>query len=153
MTSQRENALSVLNSLGDLDNATKEVSRTTSGIAYVSRQTQKEAEDGQQVASLLKKQVGEAGDAMNTLGDAVNALATRSLEIGNIVDSINDIASQSNLLALNATIEVARAGNSDGDLLSLQMRWEALRENDPCNIKRLGIPSGRHRKTRARRSQ
>jgi methyl-accepting chemotaxis protein len=96
--------------VGDLDTATKEISRNTSGIADVSKQTQKEAEDGQHVASLLKTQVGQAGDAMNTLGDVVNALASRSLEIGKIIEVINDIASQTNLLALNAAIEAARAG-------------------------------------------
>jgi len=110
ISAQRENALSVLRSVGDLDNATKEISRTTSGIADASKQTQKEAEDGQNVASLLKTQVGQAGDAMNTLGDVVNALASRSLEIGKIIEVINDIASQTNLLALNAAIEAARAG-------------------------------------------
>ncbi len=110
ISSQMENALSVLKSVGDLDTATKEISRNTSGIADVSKQTQKEAEDGQHVASLLKTQVGQAGDAMNTLGDVVNALASRSLEIGKIIEVINDIASQTNLLALNAAIEAARAG-------------------------------------------
>ena len=110
LADQRENALSVLKSVGDLDTATKEISRTTAGISDVSRQTQKEAEEGQHVASLLKAQVEQAGDAMNTLGDVVNALATRSLEIGKIIEVINDIASQTNLLALNAAIEAARAG-------------------------------------------
>ena len=110
LSAQRENALSVLNSVGDLDSATKEISRTTAGIADASKQTQREAEDGQQVASLLKTQVVQAGDAMNTLGDVVNALASRSLEIGKIIEVINDIASQTNLLALNAAIEAARAG-------------------------------------------
>lgn len=110
ISAQRESSLSVLQSVGDLDNSTKEISKTAAIISDVSKQTQKEAEDGQDVASLLRVQVGQAGDAMNTLGDVVNALASRSLEIGKIVEVINDIASQTNLLALNAAIEAARAG-------------------------------------------
>ncbi len=40
----------------------------------------------------------------------ISTLGGRSLEIGNIIGVINDIADQTNLLALNAAIEAARAG-------------------------------------------
>ena len=41
---------------------------------------------------------------------AITALASRSAQVGGIVDAIQDIARQTNLLALNAAIEAARAG-------------------------------------------
>jgi methyl-accepting chemotaxis protein len=40
----------------------------------------------------------------------IDALGERSVQIGNIVGTIEDIADQTNLLALNAAIEAARAG-------------------------------------------
>lgn len=42
--------------------------------------------------------------------EVVNALGEKSKEIGQIVEFITEIASQTNLLALNAAIEAARAG-------------------------------------------
>ena len=42
--------------------------------------------------------------------DAIRSLATKSEQIGGIVQTITGIASQTNLLALNAAIEAARAG-------------------------------------------
>ncbi len=48
--------------------------------------------------------------ASATAADRVRELGTRSSQIGAIVETIDDIAEQTNLLALNAAIEAARAG-------------------------------------------
>ncbi|HEX6025991.1 MAG TPA: globin-coupled sensor protein [Solirubrobacter sp.] len=52
-------------------------------------------------------------DARTRIEDAaaaITALASRSQQVGGIVEAIQDIARQTNLLALNAAIEAARAG-------------------------------------------
>jgi aerotaxis receptor len=49
-------------------------------------------------------------EAVNEIGQAVNALASETQSIGSVVDVITSIAEQTNLLALNAAIEAARAG-------------------------------------------
>jgi methyl-accepting chemotaxis protein len=51
----------------------------------------------------IQDQVGNAAQAVKDLGD-------KGQQIGLIVETIEDIASQTNLLALNAAIEAARAG-------------------------------------------
>lgn len=50
--------------------------------------------------------------AVNLSAKTVQEMGARSDEIGNIVTTIEDIASQTNLLALNAAIEAARAGEA-----------------------------------------
>jgi methyl-accepting chemotaxis protein len=47
---------------------------------------------------------------VSTSAEVVAKLGERSIEIGQIVDTISGIAGQTNLLALNAAIEAARAG-------------------------------------------
>ncbi|MCP4117058.1 MAG: methyl-accepting chemotaxis protein [Desulfobacteraceae bacterium] len=44
--------------------------------------------------------------------EEIDSLSKSALEIGKVVETINDISDQTNLLALNATIEAARAGEA-----------------------------------------
>jgi methyl-accepting chemotaxis protein len=48
--------------------------------------------------------------SVQSTGKKIKGLGERSLEIGAIIEVINEIATQTNLLALNAAIEAARAG-------------------------------------------
>jgi len=54
--------------------------------------------------------VSELSESSGLVTQAIQQLATRSAEIGGIVETITGIAAQTNLLALNAAIEAARAG-------------------------------------------
>lgn len=54
--------------------------------------------------------INDLGEAFCRTSEAINTLGNDSQAIGSILDTIRNIAEQTNLLALNAAIEAARAG-------------------------------------------
>ncbi len=52
----------------------------------------------------------EIKDRVSGIAENIIALSEQTQQIGEIIATVNDIASQSNLLALNASVEAARAG-------------------------------------------
>ena len=90
--------------------AIDEVAKNSGSIATASRQVNEVAIKG-------GVQVAKSGDGMvlikksaEAVGSIVDKLGESSQKIGAIVETIDDIAEQTNLLALNAAIEAARAG-------------------------------------------
>ncbi len=78
-------------------------------------------EISQRVAQAAEVADKAAADGQLT-NDTVQGLAQAAHKIGEVIDLINQIASQANLPAPNATIEAARAGEAGKALRSSQAR-------------------------------
>lgn len=59
-----------------------------------------------------KAQLDESGKYIEELNKAMELISSTSNEIKHIIDTIDDIAAQTNILALNASVEAARAGET-----------------------------------------
>ncbi len=91
---------------------TSDIAKNCVSAAGAADDANKTTDDGVQVVQKtidgIQDQVGKSRiDA-----EHIQALVVQSQKIGSIVQTIEDIASQTNLLALNAAIEAARAGEA-----------------------------------------
>ncbi|MHB1285286.1 MAG: methyl-accepting chemotaxis protein [Leptospirales bacterium] len=98
------------NHIQSLQNETSEIAQKSDQMVSLIQTLSNQADNGQDVILNMSRGVLDNEAAMQQLGEVVDVLGKRSGEIGSIIETISQIASQTNLLALNAAIEAARAG-------------------------------------------
>lgn len=82
-------------------------------VTAISRQVEDNARSAQQAQALaneVRDGIQHSDSQMQNVTAAMEVIAARADEIGNVIKTIDDIAFQTNILALNASVEAARAG-------------------------------------------
>ncbi|BDI29172.1 hypothetical protein CCAX7_12230 [Capsulimonas corticalis] len=114
-----QGSMAQASSLANGADLVKQLSVQVHDVARNSQTTSQAAGQAIDAATSGAAAVSQTVAGMNTIRNTVSqsaavieALGASSQEIGGIVATIDDIASQTNLLALNAAIEAARAGEA-----------------------------------------
>ncbi|WP_432666636.1 methyl-accepting chemotaxis protein [Wukongibacter baidiensis] len=112
-----ESTQATVENIVDIMGAIKQMNTSIESVASNSNNASKEAEDTVKIADEGKKAVSNTitemdsiNKGMENLTQVIKGLGKAAVQIGDIVEVIDDIAEQTNLLALNASIEAARAG-------------------------------------------
>lgn len=93
-----------------LEIAVVQITERTAQVADFIKANLQTAQSGQQTSRQAITGIDQLGATTEQLAQRIRELGKRSAQIGAIVETIDDIAGQTNLLALNAAIEAARAG-------------------------------------------
>lgn len=101
----------VMSTIVELDQLIQEIARKAGIVKEASDNTVGSAHEGGISVDLTIQKFNDINNTVTQLSEIIKDLGGKSIQIGEIVHLISDIADQTNLLALNAAIEAARAGD------------------------------------------
>ncbi|MBH9522619.1 methyl-accepting chemotaxis protein PctA [Pseudomonas aeruginosa] len=98
--------------INELGAAAQEIARNAADASPPASDANPQAEDGKQVVEQTIRAMNELSEKISASCANIEALNSRTVNIGQILEVIKGISEQTNLLALNAAIEAARAGEA-----------------------------------------
>jgi methyl-accepting chemotaxis protein len=114
---QKENMQNTATAVAETTTTVDEIRQTSEAASQQSERVAKDAESNIAAATEAQEAVEHGLTAMQMIRQEVEGIARnildlseKNLQIGEIVQTVNSLAEQSNLLAVNASIEAAKAG-------------------------------------------
>ncbi len=107
---QLEATVSVNRSMKEMFSSLNENASNTANAAEAASDANEQAKKGHGIVSEAIRTINDLAREVAKAGETIHQLEADTANVGQILDVIQGIASQTNLLALNAAIEAARAG-------------------------------------------
>ena len=110
-TSQQTSALSeTAATIGRVKDMAEQNSKRALEMASAAQKTVEVSSSGQQAVAYTIESITQIRDKVQDIAGNILELSDQTQQISEIITTVNQIATQSNLLALNAAVEAARAG-------------------------------------------
>jgi methyl-accepting chemotaxis protein len=131
--------------LTEVSATTKELEQTSSlatqqaeTVLGIARNATEFSRSGETSASESLEKVQEIRTQMRDIVSRSSELGEQARQVGDIIESVKEIASQSQILSLNASIEAARAGEAGRGFAVVAHEVRALAEQSGQSASRIG---------------
>ena len=111
-TDNQSRALTVSAASEEMVSTTNDIAKNCENASQIADTSAKRTTEGINMVQNVIERLNNHAVRCREDADLVKALTEQAQQIGAIVNTIDDIANQTNLLALNAAIEAARAGEA-----------------------------------------
>ena len=102
----------VTSTVKEIKASAEQVAQSAQGVAEQATQATQAAQRGTEAVAAAISGMDDIRSKVEAIAENILALSEQTQQIGEIIDTVTDIAGQSNILALNAAIEAAQAGEA-----------------------------------------
>jgi len=115
----------------------KNVSENATQSAHVSETSRLNAREGAEAVQRTNVAMNEIREEINETARSIKRLGESSMEIGNVIQIINEIADRTSILALNASIQAAMAGDAGHGFAVVADEVQRLAESSSNSTKQI----------------
>lgn len=137
MSNQNEETIVAQEKVHTIDSVTERITGNADRIMENTEQSMIDSQKGNDNMELYTKQLKDVNSIMSQVSEVVGQLGSSAEEMNDIIQTITNIADQTNLLSLNASIEAARAGESGRGFAVVASEIGNLAENSSSSAQKI----------------